>query len=72
MKRSKSRISRELNRNISRECKVYLPDTGDETARQRRAKGKGRFKRISTATIEEVKQGLEHYHSPEQIAGRMK
>ena len=72
MKRSKSTISRELNRNTSQEYKVYLPDTADETARQRRAKSKGRFKRIRATTIEEVKQGLEQYHSPEQIAGRMK
>jgi IS30 family transposase len=72
MKRSKSTISRELNRNTSEEYKVYLPDTADATARQRRAKSKGRFKRVSATTIEEVKQGLEQYHSPEQIAGRMK
>jgi IS30 family transposase len=72
MKRSKSTISRELNRNTSEKHKVYLPDTADETARQRRAEGKGRFKRISAVTIENVKQGLEQYHSPEQIAGRMK
>jgi IS30 family transposase len=72
MKRSKSTISRELNRNTSEKYKIYLPDTADATARQRRAKGKGRFKRISALTIEDVKQGLEQYHSPEQIAGRMK
>ena len=72
MKRSKSTISRELNRNTSEEYKVYLPDTADATARQRRSKSKGRFKKISATTIEEVKQGLEQYHSPEQIAGRMK
>jgi IS30 family transposase len=72
MKRSKSTISRELNRNTSEEYKVYLPDTADATARQRRAKSKGRFKRVSATTIEEVKQGLEQYHSPEQIAGRIK
>ena len=51
MKGSKSTISRELNRNTSEKHKVYLPDTADETARQRRAEGKGRL------TIENVKQG---------------
>jgi IS30 family transposase len=40
MKRSKSTISRELNRNISEEYKVYLPDTADATARQRRKNSK--------------------------------
>ena len=72
MKRSKSTISRELSRNSSEVHKVYLPDTAEETARSRRAKSKGRFKRVSAATIEEVKQRLEQYHSPEQISGRMK
>jgi len=72
MNRAKSKMSRELNRNTSELNKVYLPDTADETARNRRVKFKGRFKSISTATIESVKQRLEQYHSPEQIAGRMK
>ena len=72
MNRAKSTISRELNRNTSKEHRVYLPDTANETARQRRAKSKGRFKSISTATIKSVKQRLEQYHSPEQIAGRIK
>jgi len=72
MKRSKSTISRELSRNSSEVHKVYLPDTAEETARSRRAKSKGRFKRVSATTIEEVKQRLEQYHSPEQISGRMK
>ena len=59
MKRSKSTISRELSRNSSEVPKVYLPDTAEETARSRRAKSKGRFKRVSATTIEEVKQRLE-------------
>jgi IS30 family transposase len=72
MKRSKSTISRELSRNSSEVHKVYLPDTAEEMARRRRAKSQGRFKRVSATTIEEVKQRLEQYHSPEQISGRMK
>jgi len=72
MNRAKSTISRELRRNINEQNDVYLPDTADEKASTRRAKSKGRFKSISTATIESVKQRLEQYHSPEQIAGRMK
>jgi len=72
MKRAKSTISRELNRNTSELNKVYLPDTADGMAINRRAESKGRFKSISTETIKSVKQRLEQYHSPEQIAGRMK
>ena len=72
MKRSKSTISRELSRNSSEVSKVYLPDTAEEKSRSRRAKSKGRFKVVSAKTIEEVKQRLEQYHSPEQISGRMK
>ena len=72
MKRSKSTISRELSRNSSEVPKAYLPDTAEEKARSRRAKSKGRFKGVSATTIEEVKQRLEQYSSPEQILGRMK
>jgi len=71
MKRSRSTISRELSRNSSEVHKVYSPDTAEETARSRRAKSKGKFKRVSATTIEEVKQRLEQYHSSEH-SGRMK
>ena len=72
MNRSKSTISRELKRNIDKQHQVYLPDTAEEMKRTRRAKSKERYKELNTATIEEVKQRLEQYHSPEQLAGRMK
>ena len=72
MNRSKSTISRELKRNIDKQHQVYLPDTAEEMKRTRRAKSKERYKEFNTATIEEVKQRLEQYHSPEQLAGRMK
>lgn len=72
MKRSKSTISRELKRNTEEMYKVYLPDTAQEKMRNRRTENKGRFKRISSDTIGEIKQHLCQYHSPEQIAGRMK
>jgi transposase, IS30 family len=72
MKRSKSKISRELKRNIDNQHQVYLPDTAEEMKKTRRAKSKERFKGVNATTIEEVKQRLEQYHSPEQLAGRMK
>ena len=72
MKRSKSTISRELKRNTEEMYKVYLPDTAQEKMRTRRAEGKGRFKSISSITVKEIKQRLCQYHSPEQLAGRMK
>jgi IS30 family transposase len=38
----------------------------------RRKQAKGKFKNTSLETIEQIKARLEKYHSPEQIAGRMK
>jgi transposase, IS30 family len=72
MNRSKSTISRELKRNTDEKYQVYSPDTAEMKMTVRRAKSKGRFKRISDPTIAEIKQRLEQYHSPEQLAGRMK
>jgi transposase, IS30 family len=40
--------------------------------KERREKSKGRFKKIESTTIEEIKERLKQHHSPEQIAGRMK
>jgi len=39
---------------------------------ERRTKAKGRFNSIDEGTITEIKEHLEQYHSPEQLAGRMK
>jgi transposase, IS30 family len=72
MNRSKSTISRELKRNTDERYKIYLPDTAQEKMKERREKSKGRFKKIESTTIEEIKERLKQHHSPEQIAGRMK
>jgi transposase, IS30 family len=71
MKRSKSTISRELNRN-SIEGSLYLPDTAKLKMQSRREPSKERFVSVAEATIEQVKQRLELYHSPQQVWGRMK
>jgi transposase, IS30 family len=71
MKRSKSTISREIQRN-SIDGKLYLPDTAQTQMQTRREQSKQTFMSISASTIEEVKQRLEHYHSPEQLSGRIK
>ncbi|NJK52691.1 MAG: IS30 family transposase [Acaryochloris sp. RU_4_1] len=71
MKRSKSTISRDLRRN-SIDAKLYLPDTAQSKMQARRAQSKQKFSSISESTIEEVKQRLRQYHSPEQLSGRMK
>jgi transposase, IS30 family len=72
MNRNKSSISRELKRNTDKENKVYFPDTAQEKMQTRRQESKERFKSVSAATIEHIKERLTKYHSPEQIAGRMK
>lgn len=71
MKRSKSTISRELKRN-SIDGRLYLPDTAQLKMQSRREPSKERFMSVSECTIEQVKQRLELYHSPEQVSGRMK
>jgi IS30 family transposase len=72
MERSKSTISRELKRNTDDQYKVYLPDTAQERMKRRRGKAKGKFMSIENKAIEQIKQSLEQYHSPEQLAGRMR
>jgi transposase, IS30 family len=71
MKRSKSTISRELKRN-SIDGKLYLPDTAQTKMQTRRAQSKHKFMSIRESTLEQVKQRLEQYHSPEQLSGQMK
>jgi transposase, IS30 family len=70
MNRSKSSISRELRRNRVNE-NLYLPDPAQAKMETRRQASKQRFMSISDSTINEVKQRLERYHSPEQISGRL-
>jgi transposase, IS30 family len=72
MERAKSSISRELKRNTDEAYKVYLPDTAQVQMQRRRQATKPRFSRVSTATIDGIKDRLKLYHSPEQIAGRLK
>lgn len=69
--RSPSTISRELKRNQSQEG-IYLPDSAQGQMQQRRQAAKTRFGSIANECITEVKLRLEQYHSPEQIAGRLK
>lgn len=71
MERSKSTISRELRRNRLEE-KLYLPDTAHATMQARRQQSKAPFMSIGAVVIEQIKQRLKQYHSPEQICGRIK
>jgi IS30 family transposase len=50
----------------------YLPDTAQAESETRRKNAKQPFKNISESALELVKEGLKDYHSPEQIAGRLK
>lgn len=71
MNRSKSTISRELQRNsLNRED--YLPDSAQLKMQTRRQQSKHKFMSIRTSTVQEVKHRLQMYHSPEQVAGRLK
>ena len=69
--RSHSTISRELKRNQCGDC-LYLPDTAQVQMQQRRQGSKVSFHSISSECVEQVKARLQQYHSPEQIAGRLK
>jgi transposase, IS30 family len=71
MNRSKSTISRELKRN-GFPGRGYLPDTAQMKMQTRRQKSNQKFMRISETSIHQIKQRLSQYHSPEQIAGRLK
>ena len=68
---SQSTISRELKRNKT-ELGLYLPDTAQLMATTRRAKSKTKFNQVTEEMITEIKSRLKEYHSPEQIAGRLK
>lgn len=69
--RSQSPLSRELARNQSREG-MYLPDSAQQTMEVRRQQSKSAFSGITERCIAEIKARLKQYHSPEQIAGRIK
>ncbi|PPT06474.1 Mobile element protein [Geitlerinema sp. FC II] len=51
---------------------MCLPDTTQKKAEERRQNAKTKFQNVSEETVEEIRQGLQQYHSPEQIAGRRK
>ena len=69
--RDQSTVSRELARNRS-EGGHYLPDSAQQKIQVRRQQAKTAFSCVSENCIFEIKQRLRQYHSPEQIAGRMK
>ena len=71
MGRDQSTLSRELQRNqVSSD--LYLPDTAQQKMLTRRQQSKTAFRGVSETCLHQVKQRLEQYHSPEQIAGRLK
>ncbi len=69
--RSPSTICRELKRNQS-QAGIYLPDTAQVKMQQRRQAAKTPFSSIPSSCIAQVKARLQQYHSPQQIAGRLK
>jgi IS30 family transposase len=69
--RDQSTISRELARNRG-EGGHYLPDSAQQKMQLRRQQAKTAFSCVSESCIFEIKQRLRQYHSPEQIAGRLK
>jgi transposase, IS30 family len=71
MGRSHSTISRELRRNQNHGG-IYLPDTAQVQMQRRRQASQTTFQSISGECIEQIKVRLQQYHSPEQIAGRLK
>lgn len=66
-----STISRELGRNRSEEG-YYLPDRAQQRMQKRRQQSKTAFSQVSENCIFAIKERLKQYHSPEQIAGRLK
>jgi IS30 family transposase len=69
--RHQSTLSRELARNQS-ERGIYLPDSAHQKMQERRRRSKSAFSGVTELCIAEIKQRLKQYHSPEQIAGRLK
>lgn len=69
--RSASTIARELQRNQMAEG-MYLPDSAQVKMQQRRQAAKKQFGSIPSSCIAQIKARLQQYHSPQQIAGRLK
>lgn len=68
--RSKSTISRELERN-RRGC-LYCPVLATQKAQERRRERRLVRKMDRPEIGDQVRRGLKQYHSPDEIAGRMK
>ncbi len=69
--RNQSTLSRELARNQS-ENVIYLPERAQQQMAERRQQSKTAFSGVSESCLAAIKQRLKQYHSPEQIAGRLK
>ncbi|MGH2415573.1 MAG: IS30 family transposase [Microcystaceae cyanobacterium] len=69
--RNQSTLSRELARNQT-DGGIYLPDRAQQKMAQRRSQSKTTFSSISEECVAEIKARLQQYHSPEQIAGRLR
>lgn len=69
--RNPSSLSRELARNRSG-AGIYSPDFAQHQREERRQHSKMRFSGVTETCIAEVKRRLQQYHSPEQIAGRLR
>jgi IS30 family transposase len=72
MGRSHTTISRELQQNQDPSLKTYLPDSANSQAQERRHHAQELFQSFTSQQIEEIRSRLKLYHSPEQIAGRLK
>jgi len=70
--RSHTTISRELHRNQDPYLKTYLPDSATSQAQERRHNAQQPFQSFTPQQIEAIRSRLKLYHSPEQIAGRLK
>jgi len=71
LNRSKSTISRELNRNSSPEYRLYLSHRAHARAEARRRKANRRLRLKNSQIVSYVRTKLKAGWSPEQIAGRI-
>lgn len=70
MRRSQSTLSREWQRNL---CDGhYRPDLAQCQSEVRRKAAQTAFRSTSLSCLPDIEQGLRNFHSPEQIAGRLK
>lgn len=69
--RNQSTLSRELTRNQNAN-NIYLPDSAHQKMQERRQQSKIAFSCVTETCVAEIKCRLRQYHSPEQIAGRLR